>query len=164
MSAPRAAGGFGDEHRARFFAFLDQLPAKDRPVYGFSAQRSSLTQRLGGGAAYVVVLFFPDHALFSTRRMANDRETRRTTRLLGEISAIEVTGDPLRSTAVVRLVGDKPMKLTNIPPPVAAPLAWFRDKGLAAFDRSTLPRDAVRAFFVACSRALPLPDGLFKDP
>lgn len=164
MSAPRAAGGFGEQHRARFFAFLDRLPAKDRPVYGFSAQRPSLTQRLGGGAAYVVVLFFPDHVLFSTRRMANDRETRRATRLLAEVAAIEVAAGPLRSTALVRFVGDKPMKLTNIPPAVAAPLARFRAEGLAAFDRSELPRDAVRAFFVACSRALPMPDDLFTDP
>lgn len=164
MSAPGAAEGFGDRHRTRFFAFLDRLPARDRPAYGFSAQRSSFTQRLGGGAAYVVVLFFPDHVLFSTRRMANDRESGRTTRLLAEIAAIEVTAGPLRSTALVRFVGDKPMKLTNIPPAVAVPLACFRDDGLAAFDRSALPPDAVRAFFVACSRVLPLPDGLFTDP
>ena len=163
MSPPDAGGGFSDQHRARFFAFLDRLAAKDRPIYGFSAQRPSLFQLLGGGTAYVVVLFFPDHVLFSTRRMASDRETARTTRLLAEIVGIEVTPGQLRSTALIRFVDDKPMKLSNIPPAVAAPLARFRDKDLAAFERADLTRDAVRAFFVACSRALPLPDGLFTD-
>ena len=163
MSTPDAAAGFSDQHRARFFAFLDRLAPKDRPVYGFSAQRPSLFQRLGGGTAYVVVLLFPDHVLFSTRRMASDRESARAARLLAEIVAIEVAAGPLRSTALVKFVADKPMRLSNIPPAVAAPLARFRDDGLAAFERAELTPDAVRAFFVACSRALPMPDGLFSD-
>lgn len=101
--------GLSDEHRSRFFAHLDRLPAKDRPVFGFPAQKPSLWQRLGGGTTYLLVLFFPDHHA------------------------------------------------------VADALARFDAHGLAAFNRAELAPDAVRAFFVACSRGLPLPDGLFTD-
>ena len=47
-----------DEHRNRFFAYLDRLPTKDRPVFAFSGQRPSLTQWLGGGTTYVVVVLY----------------------------------------------------------------------------------------------------------
>lgn len=164
MSAPiDPVPGFSDRHRARFFAHLDRLPARDRPVYGFSAQQPSLSQRLGGGTTYLLVLFFPDHVVFSTRRMASNRETRRATRLLAEITSIEVTAGPLRSSALIRLVDDRPIRLSSIPPAAAAPLARFTELGLAAFARDQLGPEAVKAFFVACSRALPLPDGLFTD-
>jgi hypothetical protein len=154
---------FTDQHREKFFAYLDRLPAKDRPVYGFSGQRPSMWERLGGGTTYVLVLFFPDHVVFSTRRMSSHREARRTTRLLAEIASIEVSPGPLRSTALIRFVDDKPIRLSSITPAAAEPLARFGDVGLTAFARPDLERDAVRAFFVACSRALPLPDGLFDE-
>lgn len=163
MPEPELTRGFTDQHRAKFFAYLDRLPAKDRPVYGFAGQHPSAWQWLGGGTTYVLVLFFPDHVVFSTRRRSNLRESGRSTRLLAEITAIEVTTGPLRSSALIRFVGDKPMKLSSIAPAAAAPLARFADADLAAFDRTDLTPDAVRAFFVACSRGLPLPDGLFRD-
>jgi len=163
MPEPDLTRGFTDEHRAKFFAYLDRLPAKDRPVYGFAGQQPSVWQRLGGGTTYVLVLFFPDHVVLSTRRMSNHRESARTTRLLAEITSIDVAPGPLRSSALIRFVGDKPMKLSGITPAAATPLARFADADVAAFDRADLAPDAVRAFFVACSRGLPLPDGLFRD-
>lgn len=155
--------GFTDEHRTRFFAHLDRLPAKDRPVFGFAAQKPSLWQRLGGGTSYLLVLFFPDHVVVSTRKMASHRESARTTYLLGEIATISVTAGTLVSRATIRLVEGKTLRLANVSHAVAAVLARFDDAGLAAFNRAELAPDAVRAFFVACSRALPLPDGLFLD-
>jgi hypothetical protein len=160
---PRPDDRFTDQHRDKFFAYLDRLPAKDRPVYGFAGQQPSLWEKLGGGTTYVLVLFFLDHVVFSTRRMSSDRESGRRTRLLAEITAIEVSPGPLRSTALIRFVDDKPMKLSSIPRAAAAPLTRFGDVGLTAFRRAELDRDAVRAFFVACSRALPLPDRLFEE-
>jgi hypothetical protein len=163
MPEPDLTRGFTDEHRAKFFAYLDRLPARDRPVYGFAGQQPSAWQWLGGGTTYVLVLFFPDHVVFSTRRMNNHRESGRTTRLLAEITSIEVAPGPLRSSAVILFVDEKSMKLSGIAPAAAAPLARFADADLAAFDRAELTPEAVRAFFVACSRGLPLPDGLFTD-
>lgn len=155
--------GLSDEHRSRFFAHLDRLPAKDRPVFGFPAQKPSLWQRLGGGTTYLLVLFFPDHVVFSTRKMASNRESGRTTHLLGEITSISVTGGTLASSATIRLVDGKTKRLANVNHAVADALARFDAHGLAAFNRAELAPDAVRAFFVACSRGLPLPDGLFTE-
>lgn len=155
--------GFTEEHRAKFFAHLDRLPAKDRPVFGFPAQRPSLWQRLGGGPTYLLVLFFPDHVVFSTRKMSSNRESARTTYLLGEIISISVTAGTLASSATIRLVDGKTVRLANVGHAVADVLARFDAAGLAAFTRSELAPEAVRAFFVACSRALPLPDGLFTE-
>lgn len=162
MSEPRdVTPGFDAARRAKFFAHLDRLAAKDRPVYGFVGQQPSLWQRLGGGTTYVLVLFFPDHVVFSTRRMASNRETGRSTRLLAEIDSISVSGGPLRATAALSLVGGKPVRLANLSLAAAEPLSRFDDAGLAAFRRDQLSPAAVRDFFVACSRVLPLPDGLF---
>lgn len=155
--------GFSDEHRAKFFAHLDRLPAKDRPVFGFPAQKPSLWQRLGGGTTYLLVLFFPDHVVFSTRTMSSNRESARTTYLLGEITSISVAAGTLASSAIIHLVDGKTLRLANVRPGVADALGRFDAEGLAAFNRADLAPDAVRAFFVACSRALPLPDGLFLD-
>lgn len=155
--------GFTEEHRAKFFAHLDQLPAKDRPVFGFPAQRPSLWQRLGGGTTYLLVLFFPDHVVFSTRRMASNRESARLTYLLGEITSIDVTAGTLASSATILLVDGKTVRLAGVSHVVADVLSRFDAHGLAAFHRAGLAPEAVRAFFVACSRALPLPDGLLTE-
>lgn len=155
--------GFTEDHRAKFFAHLDRLPAKDRPVFGFAAQKPSLWQRLGGGTTYLLVLFFPDHVVLSTRRMSSNRESTHTTYLLGEIASISVTAGTLASRATIRLVDGKTIRLANVNHAVAAVLARFDAAGLAAFNRADLAPEAARAFFVACSRALPLPDGLFTD-
>lgn len=155
--------GLSDQHRVKFFAYLDRLPAKDRPVFGFAAQKPSVWQRLGGGTTYLLVLFFPDHVVFSTRTMASNRESARTTYLLGEIASISVTAGTLASSATIRLVDGKAMRLANVSHAVADALSRFDAAGLAAFSRAELAPGAVRAFFIACSRALPLPDGLFTD-
>lgn len=101
--------GFSDEHRAKFFAHLDRLPARDRPVFGFSA----------------------------------------------------IVPPPSRCHS---FVDAGTMKLANVPRAPAGVLARFDDHGLAAFNRADLSPEAVRAFFVACSRVLPWPDGLFTEP
>jgi hypothetical protein len=152
-----------DEHRAKFFAYLDRLPANDRPVYGFSAQRPSLWQRLGGGTTYVQVLFFPDHVVFSTRAMASVKESARETRLLGEIASITVTPGTLMCRATFTFVDGATMKLANVSHAEADPLSHFGAAGLAAFNRAGLSPAAVSSFFVACSQVLPLPGGLFKQ-
>lgn len=159
-----AVRGFSEEHRAKFFAHLDRLPARDRPVFGFSGQQPSLWQRLGGGTTYLLVLFFPDHVVFSTRGMSHHRESARTTRLLGEIASIRVDRDTLASRVTIRFVDAGTMKLANVARAPAGVLARFDDHGLAAFSRPDLSPEAVRAFFVACSRVLPWPDGLFTEP
>jgi hypothetical protein len=164
MSSTRPTRGLSDEHRAKFFAYLDRLPPKDRPVYGFSGQRRSVGQLLGGGTTYVQVLFFADHVVFSTRRMASGKETRREVRLLAEIASIGLSEGTLRSTATFHFVDGAAMRLANVSRAEARPLELFDVLGVAAFDRAGLERDAVRAFFVACSQALPLPDGLFAEP
>jgi hypothetical protein len=158
-----ATPGFTAGHRARFFAHLDRLAAKNRPVYGFAGQQPSLWQRLGGGTSYVLVVFFPDHVVLSTRRMSSHRETSRSTRLLAEIASISVSAGLLRSTVVLGLVGGAEIILANVSPAAAEPLARFDDAGLAAFSRDSLTPGAVSAFFVACSRTLPLPGGLFTE-
>lgn len=152
-----------DEHRAKFFAYLDRLPAKDRPVYGFSAQRPSLWQRLGGGTTYVQVLFFPDHVVFSTRAMASAKESSRETRLLGEIEAITVVPGTLMCRVTFTFVDGDTMKLAHVSQAEAGPLSLFGTTGLAAFNRAGLTPAAVSSFFVACSQVLPLPGGLFKE-
>ena len=162
MSGGRSRG-FSEEHRTKFFAHLDRLPAKDRPVFGFPAQRPSLWQRLGGGTTYVLVLFFPDHMVFSTRGATNDRESARTTCLLGEIASIDVATGTLACRATIRFVDARPMLLAAVSHSAAELLSRFDAAGLAAFERGALPPDAVRGFFVACSRVLPLPDGLFRE-
>lgn len=154
---------FSAEHRAKFLTHLDRLPAKDRPVFGFAAQSPSLWQRLGGGTTYLLVVFFPDHVVFSTRRMSSDRESSRTIRLLGEIASIGVTPGTLASRATIRFVDGETMRLSHVDKAAADALARFDTAGLAAFERAGLAPDAVRGFFVACSRVLPLPDGLFTD-
>jgi hypothetical protein len=164
MPTPDRRGRLSDEHRSRFFAYLDRLPEGDRPVFGFSAQKPSLWQRLGGGTTYLLVLFFPDHVLVSTRAMASARETSRETWLLGEIASISVTDGTLMSTATVRFVDGTTRRLAGLSRAEAAPLSLFDSVGLAAFDRAGLEPAAVASFFVACSRALPLPDGLFAEP
>jgi hypothetical protein len=164
MSTPRnAPRGLSDAHRAIFFAYLDRLPAKDRPVFGFSAQKPTLWARLGGGTTYQLVLFFPDHVVFSTRAMASAKESARETRLLGEIAAITVTPGTLMCRATIRFVDGPTRKLTNVSRSEADPLAHFDTAGLAAFDRAGLTPAAIASFFVACSQALPLPDGLFTE-
>jgi len=164
MSTPiNPSRGFSDEHRAKFFAYLDRLPAKDRPVFGFSAQKPSLWQRLGGGTRYLLVLFFPDHVVFSTRALASGREVAREIRLLGEVASIGVTTGTHMCRATFRFVDGKALELGNVSKAEAGPLSLFGPAGLAAFDRDGLEPAAVRSFFVACSQALPLPDGLFTD-
>ena len=153
-----------DEHRTRFFAYLDRLPAKDRPVYAFSGQRPSLTQWLGGGTRYVVVVIYPDHVVFSTRKLASTREIAQESRLLGEIESLTVTEGTLMARAAFRFVGGSGLTLANVSRAEAGPLSLFDSEGLAAFDRAGLTPDAVTAFFVACSQALAWPDGLFADP
>jgi hypothetical protein len=153
-----------DEQRTKFFGYLDRLPAKDRPVFAFSGQKPSLTQRLGGGTRYVVVVVFPDHVVFSTRDLTSTREVARESRLLAEIESITVTAGTLMSRATFRFVGGATTKLANVSHAEAGPLARFDGAGLAAFDRSGLSPEAVTAFFVACSHALALPDGLFAGP
>jgi hypothetical protein len=155
--------GFSDQHRAKFFAYLDRLPAKDRPVFGFPAQRPSLWQRLGGGTTYVLVLFFPDHVVFSKRVMASSRESARTTRLLGEIGSIGVSRGTLASSVTIAFVDAERMRLANVGHAAADALSRFEGAGLAAFERAGLAPDAVRGFFIACSQVLPLPDGLFTE-
>jgi hypothetical protein len=164
MSPRRLTRGLSAEHRTKFFAYLDRLPPKDRPVYGFSGQRPSAWQFLGGGTAYVQVLFFPDHVVFSTRGMASRKETGREVRLLGEIASIGVDPGTLMSTATVHFVDGSTIRLRNVSRAEGAPLELFDAIGLAAFDRAGLEREAVSAFFVACSQVLPLPDGLFTEP
>lgn len=151
------------EHRAKFFAYLDRLPAKERPVFGFSAQKQSLWARLGGGTTYVLVLLFADHVVLSTRKMASARESARETRLLGEIASITVTPGTLMCRATITFVDGATLKLANVSKAEAGPLALFGAAGLAAFDRAGLTPAAVSSFFVACSQALPLPDGLFAE-
>jgi hypothetical protein len=163
MSTPQRPRELSDAHRAKFFVYLDQLPPKDRPVYGFSAQKPSLWARLGGGTTYVLVLFFTDHVLFSTRRMASARETAREARLLGEIASITVAPGTLMDRAAFSFVDGATMKLANLSHAESGPLTRFGEAGLAAFDRATLTPAAVASFFVACSQALPLPDGLFRE-
>jgi hypothetical protein len=164
MSTPsNRSRELSNEHRAKFFAYLDRIPAKDRPVYGFSAQQPSLWQRLGGGTTYVQVLFFPDHVVFSTRAMASGKESSRDTLLLGEIAAIRVTPGTLMCRVTVTLVDGATMRLANVSHAEAGPLAQFSTAGLAAFDRARLTPAAVSSFFVACSQVLPLPGGLFKE-
>jgi hypothetical protein len=153
-----------DEHRTKFFGYLDRLPPKDRPVFAFSGQQPSLTQRLGGGTRYVVVVLFPDHVIFSTRRMASTREISRVSRMIGEIESLTVTPGTLMSRATFRFVGGATLQLANVSRAEAGPLSLFDREGLAAFDRAGLAPEAVAAFFVACSQALALPDGLFADP
>lgn len=164
MSTPsNRARELSDEHRAKFFAYLDRLPAKDRPVYGFSAQKPSVWQRLGGGTTYVLVLFFPDHVVFSTRGMAGARESAREIRLLGEIASITVTRGTLMCRATFTFVDGATLKLASVSHAESGPLSRFGAAGLAAFDRTGLTPAAVSSFFVACSQALPLPDGLFTE-
>jgi len=164
MSPRGPTRGLSAEHRVKFFAYLDRLPPKDRPVYGFSGQRPSVWQFLGGSTAYVQVLFFPDHIVFSTRRMASRKETARDVRLLAEIASIGVDPGTLVSGATFHFVDGRTIRLRNVSRAEAAPLALFDVIGLAAFDRAGLEREAVSAFFVACSQVLPLPDGLFTEP
>jgi hypothetical protein len=161
MSTPRRE--LSDAHRAKFFAYLDELPPKDRPVFGFSAQKQSLWARLGGGTAYVLVLFFTDHVVFSTRRMASAKESAREARLLAEIASITVTPGTLMDSATFTFVDGATMKLANVSHAESGPLARFGEAGLAAFDRATLTPAALASFFVACSQALSLPDGLFRE-
>jgi uncharacterized protein (DUF2336 family) len=163
MSTPHPPRELSDAHRAKFFAYLDALPPKDRPVFGFSAQQQSLWARLGGGTTYLLVLFFTDHVVFSTRRMASARETAREARLLGEIAAITVTPGTLMDRATFTFVDGATMKLANVSHAESGPLARFGEAGLAAFDRTTLAPAALASFFVACSQALSLPDGLFRE-
>src|SRR3954454_6357669 len=110
MSTPHPSREFSERHRAKFFAYLDRLPAKDRPVFGFSAQRPSLWQRLGGGTKYLLVLFFPDPVVFSTRVLSSGREVGRDVRLLAEIGSIEVEAGPLMCRATVRFVDGATMR------------------------------------------------------
>lgn len=152
-----------DEHRSRFFAYLDRLPPKDRPVFAFSGQRPSLTQRLGGGTRYVVVVLFPQHVVFSTRNLSSTREISRASRLIGEIESLTVTDGTLMSRATFQFVGGGRLALANVSRAEAGPLARFDTLGLAAFDRAALDPETVTAFFVACSQALDLPDGLFTE-
>ena len=160
----KPARRFSDEHRAKFFAHLDSLPAKDRPVFAFSGQKPSLTQWLGGGTRYVVVVLFPDHVVLSTRDLTSTREIGRESRLLGEVESVTVTPGTLMARATLRFVGGATLTLANVSRAEAEPLARFDTAGLAAFDRSALAPDTVAAFFVACSQALSLPDGLFSEP
>lgn len=153
-----------DEHRSRFFAYLDRLPPKDRPVFAFSGQRLSLTQRLGGGTRYVLVVLFPDHVVFSTRNLASTREISRESRLIAEIESIAVTAGTLMSRVTFQFVGGGRAEFVNVSHAEAGPLLRFDTEGLAAFERAGLEPDAVAAFFVACSQALGLPAGLLADP
>jgi len=163
MSTPTNPRELSAEHRAKFFGYLDQLPAKDRPVFGFSAQKRSLWARLGGGTTYVLVVFFPDHVVFSTRAMASGKESARETRLLGEVASITVTPETLMCRATITFVDGDTLKLANVSRAESGPLSQFGSAGLAAFDRAVLAPAAVASFFVACSQVLPLPDGLFSE-
>lgn len=155
--------GLDDERRRRFLAYLDRLPADDRPVFGFPARTRSRWQWVGGGPTYVLVLLFPDHVVVSTRRGSSGSEKARRTSLLAEISSITVTPGPLRAKVLVRFVGGGRLRLSGVDRAAAEVLARFDDLGPAAFDRTVLGPDALAPFFVACSRVLPLPDGLFAD-
>ncbi len=163
MPTPNPPRTLSDVHRAKFFAYLDGLPPKDRPVYGFSAQKASVWARLGGGTSYVLVLFFADHVVFSTRGMASGKQSARDTRHLAEIASIEVTPGTLMDRATVTFVDGATMRLANVSHAESGPLSLFGATGLAAFNRAGLAPAAVSSFFVACSQALPLPDGLFTE-
>ena len=155
--------GVTEEHRSRFFAHLDTLPFEDRPVYGFAARKASAWQWVGGGPTYVLVLVFPHHVVFSTRRGSAGPEKSRRAPALAEIASIGVVRGPLRAKAVIRFVDGEELRLSGIDRAAAGVLARFDDRGVAAFDRDTWGQDAFPPFFVACSRVLPLPDGLFAD-
>ena len=155
--------GLDDERRQRFLAYLDRLSVDDRPVFGFPARTRSRWQWVGGGPTYVLVLLFPHHVVVSSRRGSSGSEKARRTSLLAEIASIAVTPGPLRAKVLIRFVDGERLRLTGVDRAAGEVLARFGDLGPAAFDRTVLGRGAFAPFFVACSRLLPLPDGLFTD-
>jgi len=150
------------EDRDRFVAFLDGLPENERPVYGFSGVKSSAWQKLGGGTNRVVVLFFKDRVVFSTRGVVGSKEQARRERPLTEITEIREVSGPMFSSVEFRFSDGSKTKLADVMHRAAAPVSKFMADGLAAFERSQLDAESLTDFFYASNLGLPLPDDLFS--
>jgi hypothetical protein len=146
-----------------FLSYLDAVPDKERPVYGISGDKSSLWQKMGGGTKHIIVLFFPDHVVFSTRSMVTRKELSRRERPLSDITGVNVIAGPMMSGVAFRFNDGSKLKVANLMHKEAEPLTRFMSEGLAAFDRSRLDEESLSYFFYACNIGLPLPDDLFES-
>lgn len=124
-------------------------------------QKASLWQKLGGGTRHVIVLFFADHMVLSTRGSVRMKEAFREVRPADDLAGIDVTSGPMMSSVTFRFVDGSTMKLANVGHAEVAPLRQLMSEGPSAFDRPRLGPEALTAFFYACNHGLPLPDDLF---
>lgn len=144
-----------------FLSYLDALPEGERPTYGFTGQKASVWQKMGGGTGRVIVLFYPDRVMVSMRGLTGVKEKSRFERPLDEIEDVHVASGPLLSSVAIRFRDGSKAKVANVGHKEAEPLSRFTAEGVAAFDRSRLVPEALTGFFYACNHGLPLPDDLF---
>lgn len=148
-----------------FLSYLDTLPEEDRPIYGIQGKKASAWEKLGGGTSRIIVLFYPDRAVFSMRGLTGVKEKSRIERPLSDIVDVRVVAGPLLSSVAFTFRDGSKTKLANVAHKEAAPLTRFMAEGEAALDRSRLDPESLTAFFYACNHGLPLPDDLFtREP
>ena len=144
-----------------FLSHLDSLPEAERPIYGISGKKASLWEKLGGGTKRIIVLFYPDRLVISTRSMVGLTEKARVERPLSDIDDVHVLAGPLMSSVALRFRDGSKTKLANVGHKEAEPLTRYMDEGVSVFARSRLDPEALTAFFYACNIGLPLPEDLF---
>jgi hypothetical protein len=148
------------EDLAAFRAYLEELPAGERPLYGLIGIKASWWSRLGGGARPFVVLFSGEKVTLSKRSVRRHRELSRRDYPVGELKKVSVRRGPLLESARLSFADGYSVRVGSLPRRQAQPVERFPAEGPTAFEPSGLTAEQLTNTYLACDALGLLPTAL----